>query len=163
MGFCLPSHSIFYLALNVFFFALCTKLGLPHLLAIGLIHCICGQPLDLILGDPSFSLFPWWGRHYIPWCYSTFVFITNDVGFYVSCEQIHVLLSPSLQPIRQWVDIVWSNNDIHILIDVVIVDPTQVEWVLCVVSSGGVIKKMITQIKRTLLWSTFNGCVFFLL
>jgi hypothetical protein len=69
------------------------------------------------------------------------------VGFYVSCEQIHVLLSPSLQSIRQWVDIVLSTNGIHILVDVVIVDGTQVEWVLCVVSSHGVIEKVLTQIK----------------
>ncbi len=41
-----------------------------------------------------------------------------------------------------------STNGIHILVDVIIVDPTQVEWVLCVVSSCGVIAKVITQIKE---------------
>jgi hypothetical protein len=43
---------------------------------------------------------------------------------------------------------VLSTNGIHILVNVIIVDPTQVEWVLCVVSFCGVTTKMITQIKE---------------
>jgi hypothetical protein len=42
---------------------------------------------------------------------------------------------------------VLSINGIHALVDVTIVDPTQVEWVLCIVSSCEVIAKLITQIK----------------
>jgi hypothetical protein len=61
-----PVIPSFYLALDVFSFVLCTKLDLPHLLTFRLIHCICGQPLDLILGDPPSSLFLWWGTNYIP-------------------------------------------------------------------------------------------------
>jgi hypothetical protein len=36
----------FCLTFDVFYFALCTRLGLSHLLILMLIHCICGQPLD---------------------------------------------------------------------------------------------------------------------
>jgi hypothetical protein len=42
---------------------------------------------------------------------------------------------------------VLSINGIHILVDVTIVDPTQVEWVLCVISPHGVSAIVITQTK----------------
>jgi hypothetical protein len=38
----------FYLTFDVFYYALCTKLGLSNLLTLMLIHCICGQPLNLV-------------------------------------------------------------------------------------------------------------------
>ncbi len=36
----------FHLALNIFFIALCTRLGISHPLILGVSHCICSQPLD---------------------------------------------------------------------------------------------------------------------
>ncbi len=38
----------FHLALDVFCSMLCIRLGLPHPLTLGLIHYICGQPLNLV-------------------------------------------------------------------------------------------------------------------
>jgi hypothetical protein len=34
------------LTFDVFYYLLCTRLDLSHLLILMLIHCICGQPLD---------------------------------------------------------------------------------------------------------------------
>jgi hypothetical protein len=38
----------FHLALDVFYFVSCIRLGLPHPLTLKLIHYICGQPLNLV-------------------------------------------------------------------------------------------------------------------
>lgn len=46
MGLCFPKHFIFLF--GPMFSPLHTKLGLPQLLSIGVIHCICGWPLDLV-------------------------------------------------------------------------------------------------------------------
>jgi hypothetical protein len=49
-GACLFTYLIilaFHLPYDVFSFALCTRLGLLHSLALGVTHCICGQPLNL--------------------------------------------------------------------------------------------------------------------
>jgi hypothetical protein len=46
LGCLLIKNFFFLLILEVFFIALCIWLGLPHPLALGLSHCICGQPLD---------------------------------------------------------------------------------------------------------------------
>jgi hypothetical protein len=53
----------------------------------------------------------------------TFVAIVQDVGFHVGEEQLHVLPSTTFNSSCQWVNIVFTKNDIHTLIDVVIVDP----------------------------------------
>jgi hypothetical protein len=45
-GCLLVKWSFFLLFLEVFSIALCIRLALPHPLALGLSHCICGQPLD---------------------------------------------------------------------------------------------------------------------
>ncbi len=42
------SFFLFILALDVFCSMLYTSLGLPHPLTLGLIHYICGQPLNLV-------------------------------------------------------------------------------------------------------------------
>ncbi len=58
--------------------------------------------------------------------------------FYVLHERTHVLLLFSLQSFHWWVDIMLSTNDIHTLVDIVIVDPTQVDLVSHATSSCGV-------------------------
>jgi hypothetical protein len=46
----LPNHFylFFHLTLDVFFTLLHIRLGLSHPLVLGVSHCICSQPLDLI-------------------------------------------------------------------------------------------------------------------
>jgi hypothetical protein len=84
-----------HLASYVFSSTLCTKLGLPHHVDLEYIHCIYGELLDLA------------GTHLIYCSHGgdqiifhdairdVFASIVKDMGFHVSHEQIHVLLSPS--------------------------------------------------------------------
>jgi hypothetical protein len=41
----------------------------------------------------------------------------------------HILSSPSLEFLCWWVDIVLTINEVYILIDVIIIDPTQMDLV----------------------------------
>jgi hypothetical protein len=63
---CLFTSSL-CLALNVFSFALCTRLGRLHPLVFGLIHCIYDQPLDP--KGPTFFVVHMVGTKYIPQCH----------------------------------------------------------------------------------------------
>jgi hypothetical protein len=59
----------------------------------------------------------------------------------ISClqKQTHVLLLPTLQYSCCRVEIVLLVDGVHTLVDVVIVDPTQIDLVLQVVFSRGVV------------------------
>jgi hypothetical protein len=46
MGICFPEHFIFLFGSMLF--PLHARLGLPQLLSFGVIHCICGWPLNLV-------------------------------------------------------------------------------------------------------------------
>jgi hypothetical protein len=83
------SHS----TLNIFSFVIHTKLGLLHLLALGLSHCIYGQPLDP-MGIHLFRYIHGGERmvsHDAMW--DAFTSIVKDVCFHVA----HILLPPTLQ------------------------------------------------------------------
>ncbi len=71
-----------------------TRLNLPHPLALGLTHCICGQSLDP-MGIHLFC-YTYGGEnilfHYV--VRDVFVSITRDTRFNVLWEQTHVLLLP---------------------------------------------------------------------
>jgi len=125
--FCLVSY--------VFSFVLCTKLGLPHPLALGVTHCICGEPLDLV------------GTHFLCYCHGgewttfhnviwvAFASIAKDVRFHISHDQTHVLPPPSFPSFHQWVDIVLPISCTATLALVVITNPTWVDLVFRIVSS----------------------------
>jgi hypothetical protein len=57
--------------------------------------------------------------------YNTFVAITWDVGFHMEKKQLHVLLSTTFNSFHQWINIVFTKDDIRTLLNIVIVDPTQ--------------------------------------
>jgi len=57
----------------------------------------------------------------------TFIIIVQNISFHVGQEQLHALLSITFIFFHQQIDIVLTKNDICTLIDVVIVDPTQVD------------------------------------
>jgi hypothetical protein len=61
---------------------------------------------------------------------NVFVAITKNAGFHVSQEQTHVLLPPTLQFSCRWIEIVLLVDGVHTLVDVVIVDPIQIDLVL---------------------------------
>jgi hypothetical protein len=54
---------------------------------------------------------------------NTFVVIVWDVGFHMGWKQLHVF-SFNMFNSCQWVDIVLTKDNIHTLVNVVIVDPT---------------------------------------
>jgi hypothetical protein len=55
---------------------------------------------------------------------NTFVAIAQDVSFHVGQKQLHALPSTTLNSFCQQVDIGFTKNEIHTLIDVVIIDST---------------------------------------
>jgi hypothetical protein len=58
---------------------------------------------------------------------NNFVAIVRDVGFYVARKQLHTLSSTMFHSSCQQIDIVLTKNGIHTLVDVVIVDLTQLD------------------------------------
>jgi hypothetical protein len=53
---------------------------------------------------------------------NTFVTIARDVGFHVGGEKIHAFPSNFFNPFCRWVNIVFTKDGIHTLINVVIVN-----------------------------------------
>jgi hypothetical protein len=57
--------------------------------------------------------------------HDTFATITRDVGFHVKQKQLHAFLSTSFKSFRHQIDIVFTKNGIHTLINIIIANPTQ--------------------------------------
>lgn len=129
-----PIIPYFCSAFDVFSFMLHTRLGLRGLV-FGLIYCICGPPLD----PTRTHLFRC--SHGWEWITShnairdVFASIMRNARFHVSCEQINVLLPPSVQFPWGWVDIMLSIDGTCIWVDMVIADPIQANLVSHVISS----------------------------
>jgi hypothetical protein len=86
----------FHFAFNVFSFTLHIRLGFPHLLNFSLIHCICGQHLNLVgihLLHCSDGEEQTTSHDAIP---NVVASIMNDVRFHILCKQIHVFSPSSL-------------------------------------------------------------------
>ncbi len=83
---------VFCMAFNIFSFTLHTKLGLPHALDLKLTNCICGQPLNLA---KTHLLCCFLGGEHPTMLFGMHLFHHEICR--VLCEQIHVLLPPSLQ------------------------------------------------------------------
>jgi hypothetical protein len=84
----------FQLALDVFSLVPGTKLTIPHPLALGLIHCICGQPLDL---EGTHLLHCSHDGERIAFndvIWELFASIMKDTRFHVVHEQTNVFLYP---------------------------------------------------------------------
>jgi hypothetical protein len=58
---------------------------------------------------------------------NTFATIARDVGFHVGRKQLHVLPSNTINSSHRQVNIMFTKDDIHTLVDVVVVDPTRVD------------------------------------
>jgi hypothetical protein len=62
----------------------------------------------------------------------------RDVRLHFLLEQTHIIPPPTLLFFHWWVDIVLSINGIRTLVDVFIINPTQVDLVFRVASFYGV-------------------------
>jgi hypothetical protein len=98
MGVWLFAHLVilfFHLVLNNFSYVMHTNLGFFHPLALGLSHCIHGQPLDP-MGIYFFHCIHHGERtvsHDAMW--DAFASIMKNVCFHAACEQTHILLPPT--------------------------------------------------------------------
>ncbi len=64
-------------------------------------------------------------------------FFTSFIGFHVSCEQTHVFWMPFFYSSWQWVDIVLTSDGIRILVNIILVDLTCVDFVSWIVYFQG--------------------------
>jgi len=112
----------FHLPSDVFSFVLWTRLGLPHPLVLNLTHYIYDQLLDPMGihllhyvhgGERVIS-------HDVIW--DVFASIVKNVRFHILQKQTHVLMLPSLQSSCWQVDIILLVDDVHTLVDVVIIN-----------------------------------------
>jgi hypothetical protein len=130
------------------------QIGLPPSHGSWSFQCICGQAIDWI-GIHLFRCVHW-GKHTATHDaiqdFSTS--IARDVGFHVLHKQTHVLPMPSLQ-LSQWqVDIVFTTNGIHTLVNVDITNPIFANLVLQVNYSWGVLQWL--QLKQRLCYISTN-------
>ncbi len=116
---------------------MCTKLGLPHVLAFGLSHYIYSQHLDpmrihlLCCGNGGEKI----TSHNVVW--DAFAFITKNIGFHGACEWTHIILPLTIQSSCWQINIMLSVDGIHMLTNVIIDDFTQVDLVSCVTLCQG--------------------------
>jgi len=151
----------FRLSSNIFASVLQTKLSLPHPLTLGLTHCICDHPLDP-KGIHFFLLCPWWGEDYIAWnhsrCFCVHCKRCQFSGFARSNPCFRTTFFSSFS---SGVDIVLSVDDIHTLVDVVIVDLTWTNLVWQVVLFRGVAALLVVQVKEGFYCDYYLTNVFF--
>jgi hypothetical protein len=98
--------------------------GLSHPSIVGIPQCVCTQ-----LVDPM-------GIHFLHCVHdnkhtkihevihNTFVTIARDAGFHMGQKQLHAFPSITFNSFCWQVDIVFTKDDIHILVDIFIVDST---------------------------------------
>jgi hypothetical protein len=115
---------VIWLISKAFSITLCIWLGLPHPLALGLSHCICGQPLDTMGIQPSL-LCSSWGKDGFPWCYA-WCFCIYRKGCKMShkiCEQTHILPLPTFLFLHLRIDIVVSLDGFRMLVNIISTNP----------------------------------------
>lgn len=117
--------SAFQLSIPIFFITFQMWFRLPHLSIAGILRCMCTLPIDTM------------GIYLIHCAHnnehtrtqdaicSTFVTIVRNAIFYMRQEQLQVLPSTMFNSSCWRVDIVFTKDDIHTLVDIVIADSTQ--------------------------------------
>jgi hypothetical protein len=78
---------------NIFSSTLHIRLGLPHLIAYVFFRCICGQPIHLTRIHLLHCAHGGEHTNTHDAVQNFFASIAKDVGFYIFCEQTHVLLA----------------------------------------------------------------------
>jgi hypothetical protein len=132
-----PHIPSFPIDFNIFSLTLHNRLGFPHPIICGFFLCISSQPIDLLRihifhcahGAKRTTI------HDVVW--NSFTSIVRDVGFHVLREQL-MFFQCHLSN-----HIVLISYDIHILIDIVIVDLTHVNIISQATFSQGIIMTII--------------------
>jgi len=151
------SFFFFRMPLDVFSTALHIRLGISHPLVLGVSHCIFNQPLNptrihllhCAHGGERMAL------------HDAFGAIVENARFHVSQEQSHVLPPLALQFLPCQVNILLSINGVHMLADVVIVDPTWIDLVSQATFSCGVVTRVTTWVKDGFYCDQFLEDMFF--
>jgi len=111
----------FWLSSLVFFTTLHMWLGLPHPSIAGILQCVCTHPISPM---GIHFLCCAHGAHDV--IHDTFAAIVWDASFHVEQEQLHVLLSTTFNSFCRRIDIVLTKESIRTLVNIVIIDLTQV-------------------------------------
>jgi len=128
-----PIIPSFRMAFDIFSSSLCTKLGLLHPTTCCLFRCICNHAINLI----AIHLFHCvhGGEHTTTHdvIRNFFASIARDVGLHVMRKQTHVHSTSSFQSSWWRMDIVFTADGIHTLVNVIITNPTHanlVSWTI---------------------------------
>jgi hypothetical protein len=76
-----------------------------------------------------------------------FASITKYVGFHVLHEQTHVFALFSFYSLKQQVDIMFTTNGVHTLANIIIINPTQADFISRVIIFRGVATMITTEAK----------------
>jgi hypothetical protein len=103
-----------------------TWLGLPHPSITNIPQYMCTHPINAT--NVHLLCYTHGNEHMGTHdaVHNTFAAIAWNINFHVGQKQLHTLPSTTFHSSHQWIDIVVTKNGIHILVNVVIVDPT---WV----------------------------------
>jgi hypothetical protein len=138
----------FQLFSPIFSTTFCTRLRLPHPLIVNILWSVCTH-----LIDPT-------SIHFLRCVHDneriktheaicdTFGAIARDASFHVGWKQLHELFLTTFNSSRQWIDIVFTKDGIHTLINVVIVDQTWVDLFLRSCATQGFVAFDLTQAKE---------------
>jgi hypothetical protein len=87
---------------------------------------MCVHTSHQLYGYPPLTLCSWQQTHWNPWCNSQHLgAIAQDVNFHMGQQQLHALLSITSNSFHRRIDIVFSKDGICTLVEIVIVDPKQ--------------------------------------
>jgi hypothetical protein len=105
----------------------CTWLGLPHPSIVSFLPCACTHPIDPMgihllhcsHGNEHTST-------HVVIC-NTFAIVAQDISFHLGQKQLHAFLSTTFNSSCWWINIVFTIDEIHILVDIIIANPMQTD------------------------------------
>jgi hypothetical protein len=127
-------------------------LGLPHLSITSNPQCVCPHPINV---TNVHLLCCTHGNERMDThdaIHDTFATITWNVDFHVGWEQLHMFPSTTFHFSHRWIDIVLTKHGIHILIDVVIIDPRWVDLFCWSCGTWKFVTFKVVQTKKKELW-----------
>jgi hypothetical protein len=148
-----PIFPAFLLFCTSFFTTFRMQLGLPHPSIPNILWCMCTHPID-VMGVHLLCCTH--GNEYIGThdvIRDIFVAITRDVDFHVKRNQLHTLPLTTFHSSRWQVDIMFTKDGIHTLINVVIVDPTRALLFCQSCTTNCYLWNILSQ-RKELLWPT---------